>query len=170
MLCLCEGFSSTHVASILHQFSNSSLNDIHESLPRVKCARCTHPLLTHQKTHPSHHLCDLKQLRLKSTVSIQGITLPNPKLITFHVVDHLMTVVGVVKRNSTYEFICNEMLIAVTKKDDKLRHSLRLHGRHNESSIDEDKHFIDSIISLLQDSLTTPSPLPQVCSIRYKPM
>ncbi|XP_019855911.1 PREDICTED: uncharacterized protein LOC100636966 [Amphimedon queenslandica] len=130
VFCLCKGFVP-NMPSILHQFTSVSFETIQSSLPSVPCTRCTHPLLMHQKTHPSHYLCEQRVLGLKGSLSLKRVTLPSPGLVDLALgPDKRIGFVAVTQTDSSYQLVLFDKILAAEGKGVK-RRSGRLAKRAN---------------------------------------
>ena len=159
------------MSSILHQFTSASFEAIQSSLPSVPCTRCTHPLLMHQKTHPSHYLCDQRVLGLKGSVSLKRVTLPSPRLVDLAMgPEKRIGFVAVTQMDSSYQLVLFDKVL-VTKGKGVKRRSGRLASRANvvnrveeeeETKAESDTSVCQQMIDFFQTALETATPINQV--------
>ena len=118
----------------------------------------------HQNTYPSPHHANHSLLQLKSTVSSNGWTLPNDKLIKIITSGSTMTLVAVVVKEGIYKLICHDIPVEAGKKIDvKRRRSTRLTGKTGfEEENERMTVMIDKLTSSLTNALSTTISLPQV--------
>ena len=160
------------MSSIFYQFTGASFDSIQSSLPSVPCTRCTHPLLVHQRTHPSHYLCDQRVLRLRGRVSPGGLTLPSPRLVDLVMgPENRVGFAAVIRSDSSYRLVGSEKVLEIegARKGAK-RRSGRLAGRTNvanetkevETNLKSDASIFHQLTEFFNAALENAMPIDQV--------
>lgn len=125
----------------------------------------------HQKTHPSHYLCDQRILGLKGSVSLKRVTLPSPGLVDLVMgPDKRIGFVAVTQTDSSYQLVLFDKVLATEGKGVK-RRSSRLAKRANatnrveeeeEDKAEPDTSVCQQMIDFFTTALESATPINEV--------